>query len=101
MHLRTIFGTCLNVIADLAEYCIEGIHKLENNRSDLCKLLQLKLAFSVEHNVSLAKLAHEITCPGENKDSIPICFAVLKFCAESMKTALIDSNVQVAKIPFF
>ncbi|KAJ4707111.1 HEAT repeat-containing protein 5B-like [Melia azedarach] len=98
MHLRTIFGTCLNVIADLAEYCIEGIHKLENNRSDLCKLLQLKLAFSVEHNVSLAKLAHEITCPGENKDSIPICFAVLKFCAESMKTALIDSNVQVQAI---
>ncbi|KAK9272907.1 hypothetical protein L1049_003286 [Liquidambar formosana] len=48
LHLRTILGACLNAIASLTKDCIEGIHLLENKKSDLHKLLQMKLAFSLE-----------------------------------------------------
>lgn len=99
IHLRTIFGSCLNVIADVMKNCIEGLHLLENKRSDLGRLLQLKLAFTVEQNVSLAKLANETGCSWDNKDCIPIGFAVFKCCAESIRTVLTDSNLQVAVIP--
>lgn len=98
IHLRTIFGSCLNVIADMAKYCTEGLHQLENKRSDSSRLLQLKLAFTLEQNVSLAKLANETGCPWDNKDSIPIGFAVFKCCAESIRTVLTDSNLQVQAI---
>ncbi|XP_044468488.1 protein SWEETIE isoform X3 [Mangifera indica] len=97
-HLRTIFGTCLNVIADLMKDCIKGIRQLENNRSDFWKLLQLKLAFSLEQIVSFAKLAYEIEFPEDEKDSNPIGFAVFKFCAECVKTVLRDSNTKVQAI---
>ncbi|XP_024037767.1 protein SWEETIE isoform X2 [Citrus clementina] len=98
IHLRTIFGSCLNVIADVTKNCIEGLHLLENKRSDLGRLLQLKLAFTLEQNVSLAKLANETGCPWDNKDCIPIGFAVFKCCAESIRTVLTDSNLQVQAI---
>lgn len=83
----------------MAKYCTEGLHQLENKRSDSSRLLQLKLAFTLEQNVSLAKLANETGCPSDNKDSIPIGFAVFNCCAESIRTVLTDSNLQVAMIP--
>ncbi|KAL9427618.1 hypothetical protein AB3S75_029744 [Citrus x aurantiifolia] len=98
IHLRTIFGSCLNVIADVMKNCVEGLHLLENKRSDLGRLLQLKLAFTLEQNVSLAKLANETGCPWDNKDCIPIGFAVFKCCAESIRTVFTDSNLQVQAI---
>ncbi|KAJ0042851.1 hypothetical protein Pint_18792 [Pistacia integerrima] len=97
-HLRTVFGACLNVIADLMKDCIKGIHLLENNRSDFWKLLQLKLAFSLEQTVSIAKLAYETEFPGDEKDSNPIGFAVFKFCTECVETVLTDSNAKVQAI---
>lgn len=78
--------------------CIKGIRQLENNRSDFWKLLQLKLAFSLEQIVSFAKLAYEIEFPEDEKDSNPIGFAVFKFCAECVKTVLRDSNTKVVWI---
>ncbi|KAL5739454.1 hypothetical protein ACOSQ2_028634 [Xanthoceras sorbifolium] len=98
IYLRTIFGTCLNAIADLTKDFIMGLHQLENNRANVSKLIQLKLAFSVEQNFSLAKLAFEIEFPGDHKESNPIGFAVFKFCTENIHSVLTDSNVQVQAI---
>eukprot|EP00257_Ricinus_communis_P015345 XP_015573232.1 protein SWEETIE isoform X1 [Ricinus communis] len=98
LHLRATIGTCMNLVADLTEDCLKGIHFLENKRSDLRKLLQLKLAFSLEQTISLAKLACQIECFGETKSSSPICYTVFKCCTRYFHTVLSDSNVQVQAI---
>lgn len=93
-YLRAILGTCLNVLANLIKECIKGIHLLDNKRSDLRKLLQMKLAFSVEQTVSFAKLVHGIHCLGSNS-SDAIYFTLLKYCTECIRMSLVDSNIQV------
>lgn len=97
-HLRAILGTCLNVIADLIKDCIKGIHLLENKRSDLLKLLQLKLSFSIEQMMLFAKLVYESVYGRQAEDSNTICLAVLKYCSKYIQTVLKDSNVQVQAI---
>ncbi|XWS30691.1 hypothetical protein CRYUN_Cryun23aG0008700 [Craigia yunnanensis] len=96
--LRNILCSSLNEIADLAKDCIEGIHLLHNKRSDLRKLLLLKLAFSIEQMVMLPKTMHEIQCLERNKDSDPVYFSVFKFYTHCMQTLLTDSNLQVQAI---
>ncbi|TYI72769.1 hypothetical protein E1A91_D07G082500v1 [Gossypium mustelinum] len=98
VHLRNILCISLDELADLTKDCIEGIHLLHNKRSDLRKLLLLKLAFSIEQIVMLPKIMHEIQCLEGNKDSDPIYFSVLKFCTDCMLTILTDSNLQVQAI---
>ncbi|GMI85490.1 SWEETIE [Hibiscus trionum] len=97
-HLRNILCTSLDELADLTKDCIEGIHLLHNKRSDLRKLLLLKLAFSIEQIVMLLKIMHEIQCLEGNKDSDPVYFSVFKFCTDCMLTVLTDSNLQVQAI---
>ncbi|XP_043809967.1 protein SWEETIE isoform X3 [Manihot esculenta] len=96
--VRAVLGTCLNLIADLTKDCIKGIHLVENKRSDLRKLLQLKLSFSLEQTMSLAKLACEFKCPGETKSRSPFSFTVLKYCNKYVQTVLSDLNLQVQAI---
>ncbi|KAB1211181.1 HEAT repeat-containing protein 5A [Morella rubra] len=96
-YLRAILGTCLNVLANLIKECIKGIHLLDNKRSDLRKLLQMKLAFSVEQTISFAKLVHGIHCLGSN-GSDAIYFTLLKYCTECIRMSLVDSNIQVQAI---
>lgn len=98
VNQRTILCTSLNEIAGLTKDCIEGICLLHNKRSDLRKLLLLKLAFSMEQIIILPKIMLEIQCLEGNKDSDPIYFSVFKFCTNCMQTILNDSNVQVLKL---
>ncbi|KAL4341896.1 hypothetical protein GQ457_08G014460 [Hibiscus cannabinus] len=97
-NLRNILCSSLHELADLTKDCIEGIHLLHNKRSDLRKLLLLKLAFSIEQIVMLLKMMHEIQCLEGNKDSDPVYFSVFKFCTDCMLTILSDSNLQVQAI---
>ncbi|GLT41167.1 hypothetical protein SLA2020_152510 [Shorea laevis] len=98
LHLKTIFCTCLKDIAALIKDCIEGIHLLDNERSNLRKLLHLKLAFSLEQNILLAKLTHEIQHLEDNKDGSLLFLSVFKFCIEYTKTVLNDSHLQVRAV---
>ncbi|KAG6716276.1 hypothetical protein I3842_04G041200 [Carya illinoinensis] len=97
-YLRAVIGTCLTVIANLTKDCIEGIHVLENKRSDFRKLLQMKLAFSGEQTISFAKLVHEIQCLGQTKDIHPIYSTLFTYCTECIRTLLTDVNIQVQAI---
>ncbi|XVF20554.1 hypothetical protein REPUB_Repub12eG0010500 [Reevesia pubescens] len=98
VHLRTIFCTSLNEIAGLTKDCIAGIHLLHNKRSELRKLLLLKLAFCIEQIIMFPNIMHEIQCLEGCKDSDPVYFSVIKFCTNSMQTILTDSNLQVQAI---
>ncbi|XP_059452821.1 protein SWEETIE isoform X2 [Corylus avellana] len=98
LHLRAVLGTCLNMVANLTKDCIDGIHLLENKRSTLRKLLQMKLVFCVEQTITFTKLVHEIQCLGKSKGSDPIYFTLFKYCTECIRTLLADSNIQVQAI---
>ncbi|GFZ18957.1 HEAT repeat-containing protein [Actinidia rufa] len=97
-YLRTIIGACLDAIASLTKNCIESIHLVENTRSSSCKLLQTKLAFALEQMSSLAKLAYEIVCLGENQENDPILFTVIQHCTKCIQIVLTDTNIQVLSI---
>ncbi|CAE5963233.1 unnamed protein product [Arabidopsis arenosa] len=95
VHLRAIFGACLHMVGDLTKDCINGIHLVDNKRSGLRKLLQLKLVFCLEQLFSLAKLSYEFDCPGDDTNTNSICIAMLKSCQISIAAVVKDSNVQV------
>ncbi|KFK41114.1 hypothetical protein AALP_AA2G087800 [Arabis alpina] len=95
IHLRAIFGACLHMVGDLTKDCINGIHLVDNKRSGLRKLLQLKLAFCLEQLFSLAKLAYEFDCPGDETDTNSLCIAILKSCHIIIAAVVKDSNMQV------
>lgn len=96
-HLRAIFGACLHMVGDLTKDCINGIHLVDNKRSGLRKLFQLKLAFCLEQLFSLAKLAYEFDCTGDETDTNSICIAMLKSCHISIAAVVKDSNMQVTE----
>ncbi|XP_010511629.1 PREDICTED: HEAT repeat-containing protein 5B-like isoform X1 [Camelina sativa] len=95
VHIRAIFGACLHMVGDLTKDCINGIHLVDNKRSGLRKLLQLKLVFCLEQLFSLAKLAYEFDCPVDETNTNSICIAMLKSCQTSIAAVMKDSNVQV------
>ncbi|EFH64838.1 binding protein [Arabidopsis lyrata subsp. lyrata] len=95
VHLRAIFGACLHMVGDLTKDCINGIRLVDNKRSGLRKLLQLKLVFCLEQLFSLAKLSYEFDCPGDEIDTNSTCIAMLKSCQISIAAVIKDSNVQV------
>ncbi|KAL4652128.1 hypothetical protein ACB092_01G210800 [Castanea dentata] len=98
LHLRTVIGTCLDVISNLTTDFIEDIHLLEYKRSDLRKLHQMKIAFSVEQTISFAKLVHEIEGLDESEGSDPVYFTLFKCCTECIRTLLTDSSILVQAI---
>lgn len=98
LHLKTHFCNCLKDIASLIEDCIEGIHLLDNEKSNLRKLLHLKLAFSLEQNILLAQLSLEIEHLKDNKESSLFFLSVFKSCVENTKTVLNDTFLQVRAI---
>lgn len=61
----------------------------------MAKVLQIKLAFSLEQNFSFTMLAYEIGCLQQTKDSNPIHFSLFKYCTKLMQTVLTDDDIQV------
>lgn len=96
--LRTINHACLNASASLITDCVEKIHQLEDKRSNQRKLLQMKLAFSLEHIVSFARVAFELESPGEGKESDPMLSTDLHHSNQCIQAVLSDYNIQVAEL---
>ncbi|KAK2986818.1 hypothetical protein RJ640_011043 [Escallonia rubra] len=97
-YLRTTIGACLDVIPTLTKECIRSIHPLENKRSNFCKLLQMKLAFSLEEVFAFAKLAYEMECLGENKESRSLLYKMLHHCTQCIQDVLTDWDIQVQAV---
>ncbi|XP_026402924.1 protein SWEETIE [Papaver somniferum] len=94
-QLKTVFEAWLFVIINLSQDCTKGIHMQENKKTNLCKLLQMKLAFCLEQAFSIAKLAHETQLLVENEDINKLLFSVYKCCCKCLQRTLTDSNMQV------
>ncbi|CAI9766931.1 unnamed protein product [Fraxinus pennsylvanica] len=97
-HFQTISRACLNATASLTNDCIQRIHQLEYKRSNSCKMLHTKLAFSVEQIFQFAMLAFEFEGPGEDAESNPILFAVLHHGIQCVRAVLTDSDIQIQAI---
>ncbi|KAF3679482.1 putative T-complex protein 1 subunit zeta-like [Capsicum annuum] len=97
-YLMTITRTGLTASAVLAENCTKGIHQLENKRSNLHKLLLLKLALSLEQTTSFAKLAFEIQLLEENQGCKPVFYAMICNATRCFRSALTDTDIQVQAI---
>jgi len=96
----TITRTCLTASVILAENCTKGIHQLENKRSNLHKLLLLKLALSLEQTTSFAKLAFEIQLLEENQGCKPVFYAMICNAIRCFRSALTDTDIQVSRSYF-
>ncbi|KAF3685530.1 putative T-complex protein 1 subunit zeta-like [Capsicum annuum] len=97
-YLMTITRTGLTASVVLAENCTKGIHQLENKRSNLHKLLLLKLALSLEQTTSFAKLAFEIQLLEENQGCKPVFYAMICNATRCFRSALTDTDIQVQAI---
>lgn len=95
--LRTIFGACVDLFVSLSMDCIKSIHLVENKKSNSCKLLQMKLAFSLEQMTSFAKLAYEIESFGDHDEGKPMLYTVLSNCTKCIQASLTDQEKQVMK----
>ncbi|KAK7269008.1 hypothetical protein RIF29_21723 [Crotalaria pallida] len=98
LPLSKMFGSCLSMVAALTKDCIEGIHLQGVKSFNQRKLLQKKLAFSLEQHISMAKLALEIECVEEGNERNSIYVSALSYCIRCIQTVLSDSNMQVQVI---
>lgn len=85
----------MNLVVDLCNNCVEGIHLVKNKSSKLQRLLQVKLAFSLEQIISLGKLVYLAGCLEADIKIEGVCFSVFKYGTECIRNVLHDSNSQV------
>ncbi|XP_023550989.1 protein SWEETIE isoform X2 [Cucurbita pepo subsp. pepo] len=98
LHSKMLLGTCMSLVVDLCNNCVEGIHLVKNKSSKLQRLLQVKLAFSLEQIISLGKPVYLAACLEEDKEIERVCFSVFKYGTECIRNVLHDSNSQVQAI---
>ncbi|KAJ1391410.1 Armadillo-type fold [Sesbania bispinosa] len=98
LPLREMFETCLSVIAALTKDCIEEFHLQEVKKSSQRKLINAKLAFSLEQIILIAKLALESKCVEHSEASESIRVSALRYCIRCIQALLSDSNRQVQAI---
>ncbi|CAN0928886.1 Protein SWEETIE [Linum grandiflorum] len=96
--LRAFLGTSQHTVSALTKDCIKGMHLLKDRSSDLRKLLQMKLCFSLEQTVLIAKLAYEFCHVEEVAEKSSICLSVFRRCTDCLHMVLSDSDLQVQVI---
>lgn len=98
LPLREMFETCLRVVAALTKYGIEEFHLQEVKSLNQRKLIQAKLAFSLEQIIVVAKLALESKYAEDCEANKSICVIALRYCIRCFQTVFSDSNMQVQVI---
>lgn len=94
-HLVLITRACVDATASLTNGCVLEIHQLEEKRSDLRKVLLLKLAYSVEQLFTYASLVYTFEDPGESQQRNPIFYRVFHLSIQCMQAVLTDPDIQV------
>ncbi|KAG8384070.1 hypothetical protein BUALT_Bualt04G0079800 [Buddleja alternifolia] len=97
-HLASITRACLNATASLTNDCLQAIHQLEHKRSNLRKMLLLKLAYSIELLFSYAALAFTFEGPGEGPESNPVLSKLLHLSIHCIQAVLTDSDIQIQAV---
>jgi len=95
LPLREMFETCLRVVAALTKYGIEEFHLQDVKSLNQRKLIQAKLAFSLEQIIVVAKLALESKYVEDCEANKSICVIALRYCIRCFQTVFSDSNMQV------
>ncbi|RHN44030.1 hypothetical protein MtrunA17_Chr7g0214901 [Medicago truncatula] len=98
LPLREMFETCLRVVAALTKYGIEEFHLQDVKSLNQRKLIQAKLAFSLEQIIVVAKLALESKYVEDCEANKSICVIALRYCIRCFQTVFSDSNMQVQVI---
>lgn len=94
-QLSLITRACVDATASLTNDCIQAIHQLEGKRSNLRKMLLLKLAYSVEQIFEYAALLYTFEGPGENQEMNPVFYRILHRSIQSTRAMLTDPDIQV------
>lgn len=94
-QLVLINKACVDATASLTNSCVQEIHQLEEKRSNLRKVLLLKLVFSVEQLFTYAALAYTFECPGESQETNPVFYRVLHLSIQCIRAVLTDTDIQV------
>ncbi|XP_051126760.1 protein SWEETIE isoform X2 [Andrographis paniculata] len=97
-QLVSVTRSSLHATATLTSDCVREIHLLENKRTDMHKMLLLKLACSVEQLFSYTALAFDFTMPYECKEHNPILSRLLHLGIQSIRNILSDSNMQIQAV---
>ncbi|KAL8476600.1 hypothetical protein ACS0TY_029047 [Phlomoides rotata] len=97
-QLVSVTRACLNATVTLTNSCVQAIHQLEKKRSNLRKMLLLKLAYSVEQLFSYATLAYSSEAPRESQERKPVLYRVLHLSIQSIQTVLTDSDIQIQAV---
>ncbi|KAL9993657.1 putative armadillo-like helical, protein SWEETIE [Helianthus debilis subsp. tardiflorus] len=97
-YLRTMTNACLNININLSNNCVKRIHSLDDKMTNLSQLSQKKLVFSLEQIITFAKLIYEIELIGDNQESKPVFYSMLRQCTNSFHEVLNDQHIQVQAI---
>lgn len=97
-HLVLITRACVDATASLTNNCIQEIHQLEEKRSNLRKVLLLKLAYSVEQLFTYAALVYTFEGPGESEETNPVFYRVLHLSIQCIQAVLTDPDIQVQAV---
>lgn len=85
----------MDATASLTNNCVQEIHQLEEKRSNLRKVLLLKIAYSVEQLFTYAALVYTFEGPGESEETNPVFYRVLHLSIQCIQAVLTDPDIQV------
>lgn len=94
-HYVSITRACVDATVSLTNNCVQAIHQLEGKRSNLRKMLLLKLAYSVEQLFAYAALVYTSEGPGESQEMNPVFYRVLHHSIQCTRAVLTDPDIQV------
>ncbi|XP_047954484.1 protein SWEETIE [Salvia hispanica] len=97
-HFVSITRASVEATVSLTNDCVQAIHQLEEKRSNLRKLLLLKLAYSVEQLFTYAALVCTFEGPGERQEMNPVFYRVLHRSIECTRAVLTDPDIQIQAV---
>lgn len=94
-HFVSITRACVDATVSLTNNCIQAIHQLEEKRSNMHKMLLLKLAYSVEQLLTYAAVLYTSADSGENQEINPVFYRFLHHSIQCTRAVLTDPDIQV------
>ncbi|XP_042026090.1 protein SWEETIE-like [Salvia splendens] len=97
-HFVSITRASVDATVSLTNDCVQAIHQLEEKRSNLRKMLLLKLSYSVEQLFTYATLVYTFEGPRERQEMNPVFYRVLHHSIECARAVLTDPDIQIQAV---